>query len=417
MDNLKNVLNKYVFDCENPEINYELGIEYYSLGQTAAAISYLLRAAERTEDKNLAYECLLLIAICFELQSNRDNTVRCVYKQAICLIPDRPEAYYLLSRFNQSKGANLECYMNTVIGLNFSNENHPKLRNESLYPGKYGLLFQKAVSSWWWGKSSESRKLFHLLADEHANEMDESHYNAVQSNMTSLGCGPESQGFRYYDQSNFAKLRYKFPGSENIKKTYSQVYQDMFVLSMLNGKRKGRYLEIGSAKPFFGNNTALLETEFDWVGIGIEYKQEFVDEYLANRKNPVLFADATKVDYNNLLMLLSPDGLVDYLQLDCEPSKTTYEILKMIPFDKYKFAVITYEHDHYVDITRTYRTKSREYLESKGYELVVSDVSPDGMSTFEDWWVHPDLVSREIIDKMKDLHGIKQIEEYFLNNK
>ena len=88
----------------------------------------------------------------------------------------------------------------------------------------------------------------------------------------------------------------------------------------------------------------------------------------------------------------------------------------MIPFEQFKFGVITYEHDHYVDITRSYRFKSRKYLESMGYELVVSDVSPDGVSTFEDWWVHPELVSREIIEKMKDVNGIKQIEKYFLNN-
>ena len=34
--------------------------------------------------------------------------------------------------------------------------------------------------------------------------------------------------------------------------------QDMFVLTVLNGKTNGTYLEIGSGDPFIGSNTALL---------------------------------------------------------------------------------------------------------------------------------------------------------------
>ena len=46
---------------------------------------------------------------------------------------------------------------------------------------------------------------------------------------------------------------------------------------------------------------------------------------------------------------------IDYLQLDCDPPVITYKILLKIPFDKVKFGVITYEHDHYNDITNSYR--------------------------------------------------------------
>jgi hypothetical protein len=28
-------------------------------------------------------------------------------------------------------------------------------------------------------------------------------------------------------------------------------------------------------------------------------------------------------------------------------------------------------------------------------------VAPDKLCSFEDWWVHPDLVDKEIIDKIK----------------
>jgi hypothetical protein len=53
-----------------------------------------------------------------------------------------------------------------------------------------------------------------------------------------------------------------------------------------------------------------------------------------------------------------------------------------------------------VDVTKSYREKSREFLSSKGYVLVVNDISPDGISNFEDWWVHPDLVDVDILKKM-----------------
>lgn len=414
MSGLEIALNEYVYDTENPEKNYRLAVLYFDLRQYAAAVSYYLRCAERTKDKILAYTCLLKIAQCFALQDGRPNTVRGMYKHAIYFMPNRPEGYYLLANHYQQIKEYADAYMIAELGLQYGIDNTP-LRDNVGYPGTYALIFEKAVCAWWWGKAMESRKLFHLLADDYAEDMDEAHYNAVQNNMTNLGSGPESQAFRYYDKTQYSKLRYKFPGSENITRTYAQVYQDMFILSMLNGKRGGKYLEIGSAKPWLGNNTALLETEFDWVGVGLEYKQEFVNEYNSVRKNKVTLADATKVNYKKILKELAPDGVVDYLQLDCEPSKTTFDILLMIPFDLFKFAVITYEHDHYVDITRSYRFKSRKYLESMGYELVVSDVSPDGISTFEDWWVHPDLVSREIINKMRDVEGIKQIEKYFLN--
>ena len=39
-----------------------------------------------------------------------------------------------------------------------------------------------------------------------------------------------------YSKDKYDLLKYKFPGSENIIENYSQTYQDMFVLTMLNGK-------------------------------------------------------------------------------------------------------------------------------------------------------------------------------------
>jgi len=203
-------------------------------------------------------------------------------------------------------------------------------------------------------------------------------------------------------------LRYKFADYEKIEKNYSQTFQDMFVLSMLNGKKDGRYLEIGSADPYYGSNTALLE-ELGWTGLSLEILEREVEKFKEHRTNEVILCDATKYNYQSL------DGDFDYLQVDCEPPATTFDILTKLPFDKIKFSVITYEHDHYTDMDSAYREKSRNFLKEKGYIMVVGNIAPDDTSTYEDWYVHPECVDPVILDIMKqDNDKIKNAKKYML---
>jgi hypothetical protein len=106
------------------------------------------------------------------------------------------------------------------------------------------------------------------------------------------------------------------------------------------------------------------------------------------------------VDYDSILVGLGE--VVDYLQIDIEPPKNTFEAMLAIPFEKYKFRVITYEHDHYADVSGTYRDKSRRFLSNLGYKLVVNDVSPNDNCSFEDWWVMEDLVDTDMVKKIKE---------------
>jgi hypothetical protein len=80
--------------------------------------------------------------------------------------------------------------------------------------------------------------------------------------------------------------------------------------------------------------------------------------------------------------------------------------------------VITYEHDYYVDVSRSYREKSRKYLKDMGYELVVANICPRENCPFEDWWVHPDLVDRALIEQIKTASDSNTIvKTHFLNSK
>ena len=59
MVDLNTQLVRFIDDPENPDVNLWLAKHYHSIGQTASAISYYVRTAERTEDKTLMYACLL----------------------------------------------------------------------------------------------------------------------------------------------------------------------------------------------------------------------------------------------------------------------------------------------------------------------------------------------------------------------
>jgi len=412
---LEQLIIDYVNDSENPIKNYNLAREYHKIGQTAAAISYYLRASERTDDDNLSYDCLVLIGMCFDRQGNRNYTVKSMYNAAITLIPSRPEAYYHLARKLEWEKLYFESYTNVEIALKMTTVDSS---DETLeYPGKWAMLFQKAVAAWWRGRGMEARKIFQVLLNEYWSEIDEQHKSSIEQNIVRLGSGPDSYAFRIYDKKMYSKLRYKFPGSSIIEQNYSQVYQDLFILSVLKGKRNGTFLEVGGAGPGKGNNTTLLEYKFDWKGVSIEYDEKFINEYRAARpKTTLLHQDALKTDYSHLLKTHFTNNVIDYLQLDIEPASNTYKCLLKIPFDEYKFRVITYEHDYYADISRSYREKSRDYLRSKGYILVVNDVSPDGICTFEDWWIHPDLVDKEALEKMMCItDGITDSTKYILS--
>lgn len=413
MTDLQIALEQYVYDQENALTNFNLAKIYDSLNQGAAAISFYLRASERTSDDNLAYDCQIRISLLFNVQGKRDRTVENTLKNAIAFKPDRPEAYYLYSRFLEHRGDYVTSYTMANLGLSVESDNQA---NSFIgYPGKYGLLFQKAVAAWWVGKPKESRVLFREILYNHRNELDAVHYESVQRNLIYLGTGPHWNAFRPYKKESHSKLRYQFPGSEKIEFGYGQVMQDIFILSALNGKTHGTYLEIGSCYAYHGNNTALLEKDFFWTGVGVEYDQKYVDEYRLHRKNPVIHQDALTIDYDEILSKYAVDGVIDYLQLDCDPPDITYAIMERIPFDKYKFAVITYEHDHHVDMTQSYRDKSRQFLKSKGYKLLVGNVSPDDISPFEDWWVHPELIDPNIMEMLEQTtNKINQIEDYML---
>lgn len=403
---MKDLLYRYINDFDNADVNWQLALAYDAIGQTGSALSFYLRAAERATDDVMQYQSLLKCALCFERQRFRDLTVKTILNKAVALMPRRPEAYFLLSRWGEYTKNWQDCYTVATVALEICDFDLPPLNADVQYHGKYTLIFQRAMSAWWIGHVDESRELMAYL---HTSvDMHPIFKQAVISNINSIGWPYTVVEYR---RNLLPKFRFKFDGIQRIEKNCSQSCQDMFVLAVHDGKEDGTYLEIGSAEPYKSNNTALLEQNFNWRGVSIDINQSLIDEFRRTRRNPAVCADATKIDYAQLIQSHGLPQDIDYLQVDCDPPETSLEILKLMPFDTHRFAVITFEHDFYTNLK--VKDESRKFLQEKGYILLAGDIAYNRTNSYEDWWVHPELVPGDIVKRMQDTRdGVKFVQDY-----
>lgn len=177
---IEDLLTEYSKDTENAEINFKIGLWYEYHNHDAAALSFFLRSAERFEKKDYAYEALIHGAYCYDRQGTRDMTAKGIFQQALCLLPDRPEAYYHLSNFCRKRSLWQECYIYSSTALQFAKfENNETLKTDVHYPGKFAIMFEKAVAAWDWGKIEESYSLIkeikknYILPEKYEKEINE----------------------------------------------------------------------------------------------------------------------------------------------------------------------------------------------------------------------------------------------------
>ena len=184
---LEELLTTYSLDTENPEHNFNLGVWYENQGHTAPALSYFLRSAERAADSDstLAYESLIRGSYCYFKQGTRDESGRGMLWQAQMVLPNRPEAYFLLARYAAKKEWWQDCYTSCELGLLHCDFNLLPLKTDVEYPGKCGFLFQKAISGWWWGKVEESRSLLVEILNNY--EISESNKETIINNLKKMG--------------------------------------------------------------------------------------------------------------------------------------------------------------------------------------------------------------------------------------
>ena len=398
---VKEKLHKFIKNPDNEISNFELGKSYYDLKQYATAFNYLFRAAELAEDKNLAYRSLLLCGLCLEKQGNRKYATVGLYLQAKALLPMRPEANYLCARSYYRHSEWFECYTECRSSLVLCDYSHIGI-NDVEYPGQYAFQILQAISGRNSGKKEESESILKGLYDNYIvtnSNIDVDQKNLIVEYALKLKLiGPTS-----YDESFISKLKFKFPGSDLIKKNHSDTYQDLMAISLANGKKNGTYLEIGHSHPHQKNNTALLEEVFEWKGVSVNSNPKLIEEFNSIRKNKSILHDTITLNYDIVLEGMKFPTDIDYLQLDCESPKVTYESLQKMPFNKYRFAFVTFKHDFHNNMNAPYRDWSRSYLISKGYVPIANDVSisSDKSKSYEDWWIHPALVDLLTFQKLK----------------
>ncbi|HEV8695606.1 MAG TPA: FkbM family methyltransferase [Lysobacter sp.] len=203
----------------------------------------------------------------------------------------------------------------------------------------------------------------------------------------------------------------------HVARSKSQHWQDLFVLLQSDFKRNGYFVEFGATDGVKISNTCLLERDYGWTGIVAEPARcwhaalkanrkchvetkcvwsqsglrlpfnetrepvlSTLDQYSAsdgharNRKNGTQYEIET-ISLLDLLQKYDAPRTIDYLSIDTEGSE--YEILSHFDFDRYRFRLITCEHNN-----SPMRQKLFDLLTSKGYER-----RHETISVCDDWYV------------------------------
>lgn len=191
---------------------------------------------------------------------------------------------------------------------------------------------------------------------------------------------------------------------KNAKISYSQVFQDLFVLNELGLKKKGTFIEIGGGDGKNISNTYLLEKKYFWKGLICEPDKRLhnkIKKYRKSKiiKNPIvntckkvnfyqsslynssiiktINSKKTKLNGLSLNRLIKKNikGSVDYISIDTEGNE--YEILKNFNFKKFKIKIFTIEHNF-----RNNRQKIFKIMCKNGYKR-----KHKLLSYMDDWYV------------------------------
>jgi len=227
-----------------------------------------------------------------------------------------------------------------------------------------------------------------------------------------------------FTRAQLAKWGYSWPPPEGWKPpSQSQIQQDLFVVSELESKHNGFFVEFGACDGLLFSNTYLLEKDLDWSGILAEPAKVWHDRLAANRpccaidyrcvwkrsgemlefseasqpevstivgevatmleSSPLLKrieSDRYEVETVSLNDLLKTHGAprdIDYISVDTEGSE--YDILSAFDFDRHNVKIFTIEHS-WEQTPR--RENIYQLMTSKGYKRKF-----ENCTGWDDWYV------------------------------
>lgn len=175
----------------------------------------------------------------------------------------------------------------------------------------------------------------------------------------------------------------------------AQLGQDVLVDKILHSKEQGTFLDIGASYAEQFSNTFFLEKERNWKGLAVELNPVYAQEWMEKRPDSILcLADATTVNYQEILDGYRFPPCIDFLSIDIDPPFASWETLQLVMATSYTFNVIAFEVDYGGDIEYperfSIRDPSRELLRSKGY-VHVKEIYDYGKTWYhvDDIWVSP----------------------------
>jgi FkbM family methyltransferase len=204
--------------------------------------------------------------------------------------------------------------------------------------------------------------------------------------------------------------------ARNMDKSHAQLFQDLFVLFLLNEKRDGYFVDFGATDGFHLSNTFLLENNYRWRGIVVEPARFWHRELARNRTclidhrcvwsksgEKLQFNETAQAKYStieafsklddnaehredgkrysvetislrDLLRVHNAPRCIDYLSIDTEGSE--FPILDAFFPSRHEVHIITVEHN-YTDK----RSRIHDLLTSYGYKRLFED-----LSMIDDWY-------------------------------
>lgn len=160
-----------------------------------------------------------------------------------------------------------------------------------------------------------------------------------------------------------------------------------FVYKILDDKKNGSFIEVGSSHWKENSNTYVLEKHFGWEGIGLDIEQHFVNDYNNNRISKCIQADALNFNWDKYLEENNFPKQIDFLQIDVDDIIPFSNVLALInfPFSRYTFSVVAIEHIANIDSKyENSKNVQTEILKLHGYKLVASFFT-------DEWWIHESL--------------------------
>jgi hypothetical protein len=149
-------ISKLLSNINIAKNNFKIALFYDKQNHYSAAACFYLRCADRSKGK-IRYESLIKAAICYDNLKSRNYTQEILLKQAICELPQRPEAYFLICQLYEKNKDWINCYIFSELALLNCKEPKYKLIN---YSGMFHIKIYNAISCWWLGKADKSLELF-----------------------------------------------------------------------------------------------------------------------------------------------------------------------------------------------------------------------------------------------------------------